>query len=261
MEFDQLNTTVEAQFREYTRRFLRGTEEVVHAIELKLHHSFLVRDEAVGIALSEGMPAEDIACASVAGLLHDFGRFEQYRRYRTFADARSENHALLGIQEIEASGIIDDIDVDDAAIIRIAIERHNRAALGDGLTARSATFAKLIRDADKLDIWRLVTEYYERSDPTFRSRAIEAELPDTDEISSAVVEDVLQGHAVPYRHARTLNDFKLMQMGWVYDLNFRHSFQVVRRRNYLERIYDALPQTPILKQVYNQLRNYVASCS
>ncbi len=250
---------VEQRFKEYVQRYMTGSEDHIHAVELKYRHSFLVRDEAVAIAMSERMSSDDVACASIAGLLHDFGRFEQYERYGTFSDARSENHALLGVREIESTGILNDIDPEDQELIQCAIEQHNRPAVSPELSERCVVFAKILRDADKLDIWRVMTEYYERKDRTFRSRAIELDLPDTAAISPAVLQDVHEGHMVAYHHARTVNDFKLLQMGWVYDLNFRYSFAAVRDRRYLERILEALPKTSEVLGIYERLRTFVAN--
>ena len=253
----ELRDLLEQRFTEYVLRYMTGSEDHIHAVELKYRHSFLVRDESVAIAMSERMSPDDVANASIAGLLHDFGRFEQYERYGTFSDARSENHALLGLREIEACGILNDNDPDDRELIRCAIEQHNRPAISSEISQRCITFAKILRDADKLDIWRVMSEYYERRDRTFRSRAIELDLPDTEEISPAVLRDVLEGHMVAYEHARTVNDFKLLQMGWVYDLSFRYSFETVLQRRYLERILDALPKTPDVLGIYGRLHEYV----
>jgi len=42
-----------------------------------------------------------LAFAEVIAWLHDIGRFEQFDRYRTFADAESENHAQIALRVIE----------------------------------------------------------------------------------------------------------------------------------------------------------------
>ena len=36
--------------------------------------------------------------AEAVALLHDVGRFEQYKRYGTFNDRKSVNHAALGVE-------------------------------------------------------------------------------------------------------------------------------------------------------------------
>jgi hypothetical protein len=39
---------------------------------------------------------------------------------------------------------------------------------------------------------------------------------------------------------KTLNDLKLLQMGWAYDLNFPRSFRLLSERRYLETIRDSI---------------------
>jgi hypothetical protein len=40
---------------------------------------------------------------------------------------------------------------------------------------------------------------------------------------------------------RTLNDFKLLQLGWIYDLNFPVTVKIIKERQYLEAIRKSLP--------------------
>ena len=48
---------------------------------------------------------------------------------------------------------------------------------------------------------------------------------------------------------KTLNDFKLLQIGWIYDVNFGRTFQIVRERGYLERIRESIPD------IFNRVRD------
>ncbi|MBM9520737.1 hypothetical protein JWG39_13020 [Desulforhopalus vacuolatus] len=50
----------------------------------------------------------------------------------------------------------------------------------------------MLRDADNLDIWRVVTEYYQQKDQT-TDTGLELGLPDTPVCSDAVVQDLLAG--------------------------------------------------------------------
>ena len=113
-----------------------------------------------------------------------------------------------------------------------------------------------MRDADKLDIFHLVTSYY-RNNNSGRSAAIELDLPDNSDISEAVVENLKEGHLVSSKHLRTLNDFKLLQMGWVYDINFQPTFQMVHERGYLKAIRDSLPPSNDIDEVFSLLSAYL----
>ena len=62
----------------------------------------------------------------MAALLHDIGRFEQYRRYRTFADSRSENHASLGVKIIKQENLLQGCTAVAADTIIRTVGCHNR---------------------------------------------------------------------------------------------------------------------------------------
>jgi len=98
---------------------------------------------------------------------------------------------------------------------------------------------KIVRDADKIDIWRVVTSYY-RNSGRQRNLALEFDLPDRPHISKPVYEALMKGRLVNMKGLKTLNDCKLLQMGWIYDLNFPRALQIVRENGYLEWIRDAI---------------------
>jgi hypothetical protein len=117
-------------------------------------------------------------------------------------------------------------------------------------------FTKLLRDADKIDIWRVVTDYYRQVDGT-RNGTIELGLPDGPEISDEVCADLKAGRIVRMGDMKTLNDFKLLQMAWIYDVNFPRTFEIVRERGYMEMIRDALPQSEKVAEMYDTIRSYL----
>jgi hypothetical protein len=117
-------------------------------------------------------------------------------------------------------------------------------------------FTKLLRDADKLDIWRVVTDYYQNAGQD-RNNAIELGLRNTPDIADEVYEDLLAEKIVRVGAIKTLNDFKLLQMGWVYDLNFPRTFELVQERGYLEMILSSLPQSEKVLRAYSSVKAFL----
>ena len=117
-------------------------------------------------------------------------------------------------------------------------------------------FSRLLRYADKLDILHLVTSYY-RDYNSGRSAAIELNLPDSSDIFEEVLGNLKEGHLVSSRQLRTLNDFNLLQMGWVYDINFQPTFQMVHERGYLKAIRDSLPPPKDIDEIFSLLSAYL----
>ena len=46
------------------------------------------------------------------------------------------------------------------------------------------------------------------------------------------------------------DDFKLLQMAWVFDMNFVPSLRIFKERGYLEALRDALPDTEAVRKAY-----------
>lgn len=244
-------------FEEYVEKFASPDPSIQAALDLKQAHTRRVCEAILDIGTHEGLSREDLRLAEAAALLHDIGRFEQYKKYRTFSDVRSENHALLGVRVIRENKILEGIDPNSAETIIHAVQYHNRAVIPHSDNGRRIFFTKLLRDADKVDIWRVVTDYYRDSHES-RNQTIELNLPDTPEISDAVCRSLMEGKIVQVGDLRTLNDFKLLQIGWIYDINFLRTFQIVKEREYLEKIREALPETSAcVNRVYERAKNYM----
>jgi hypothetical protein len=164
-------------------------------------------------------------------------------------DGKSENHAELGIKTIEKFGVLDSFDNSDKDVALRAIRYHNRPSLPREETDTVLLFAKLIRDADKLDIWKVVTEYYHREDKS-RNAAVELDLPDTPGFSQEVYRCLTQKRIVNIKDVKNLNDFKLLQIGWIFDVNFHATLRRVKERRYLELIRDVLPESREMDELF-----------
>ncbi|MBN2438116.1 MAG: HD domain-containing protein [Deltaproteobacteria bacterium] len=253
-----LVSSVKAWFEDYIRRFSSDESLVQRNMDLKAEHTRKVCEAILDIGGSLGLSGEDLGLAEASALLHDIGRFEQFRQYRTFMDARSEDHAAIGVKVIQGSGVLDGVEPAAAEILVRVVAYHNRAALPSGENERCLFFLKLLRDADKVDIWRVVTEYYSNGGDGKRNQSIELNLPDTDRISDSVYEALMNGKLVQMADLRTLQDFKLLQIGWIYDVNFPRTFQIVREMKYLEKIRGALPQGSVrIAEIYGRARGFL----
>lgn len=134
-------------------------------IALKVKHTYRVAALCDTVARSEGLSPANVDLAWLCGLLHDIGRFEQLRRWDTFNDARSASHAELGAAELfdsedDAAGNIRRFAAEryEDALIRAAVGQHSAYRLPSSFDARTRLFCNIVRDADKVDIMRVVSE-------------------------------------------------------------------------------------------------------
>jgi hypothetical protein len=249
--------SLRAWFAAFVREYARGDQDLRRNMLLKQSHTNRVCREAIAIGRALGLKAEQLRTIEVIVLLHDVGRFEQYARYRTFSDARSENHAKLTLSILRARRVLDRFNDGTRSLIRRVIAYHNLPRIPSGVKDRSVLlFARLMRDADKLDIWRLVIDYY-NAEPDEKNHAISIGLPDTPGISAEVLADVLAGRIVQSKHLRNLNDFKLFQMGWVFDVNFVPTLRAVKRRKYLQKLRSVLPDLQQADEAHRSATAYL----
>ncbi|MBN1388112.1 MAG: HD domain-containing protein [Bacteroidales bacterium] len=241
-------------FSDYVDAFKKGDPEIQENIELKEDHTRRVCKEILKIGESLGLTEEELNMAEIIALLHDVGRFEQYARYRTFKDSKSENHAELGVKIIEEKEVLKHLNDDIQDLIIKSIRYHNHPTLPGEERESLLFYSRLLRDADKLDIWKVVTDYYSRQDMK-RNTALELELPDSPGYSEEVVRDLKNKKSVHMKNVRNLNDFKLLQAGWVFDINFEPSLEMVKQRRYLEKIREALPETTEIDEIFEFINN------
>lgn len=227
-------------FRLYVQTFRApGYGELEHIV-LKEKHCVRVSAEMIGLGKDMDLDESDLILAGAIGLLHDVGRFEQYSRYGTFVDALSVDHARLGSDIIRNYGILDGVDRYEQEIVHRAIINHSGLELSPDEDERTDFFSKLLRDADKLDIWKVMIDFYSSGGGS-EDEAVGLNLPDNGEISDEVLDDLDEGRSVDAANLRSQSDFKLLQIGWVYDINFAPAMRRILERGYIEKISSFLP--------------------
>ena len=237
---------LEIWFNKYVSGFPEKDPKHRLAYDIKIEHCVRVSQEMEALALHLDHDATSIAMVKTIGLFHDLGRFEQFKRYQTFRDVDSIDHAALACEVINQNQLLDSLPHTESDQILHAIAHHNKKEIPATESIKKDRYLKMIRDADKLDIWRVVCEHYQAGDG---HEAIGLDLPDLPEVSPNVAKTVCDGKLVYMHELKTLNDFKLLQMGWVYDLNFSWSRQAAYGRGYLSSIAKTMPELPLVDQV------------
>ena len=181
-------------------------------MKLKRLHTAKVVENARLIAEGEGFDAPTARACLAAALLHDTGRYEQLRRYGTFRDSDSADHAVLSRDIVVAQGWLAASEA--AQPVLDAVLFHNRRDLPEGLDARTRAVAQTVRDADKLDIFRVLEDQIATTDWRHDCRAF-WNLPTTARPNPAVLAAIRAGRPVDYQNIASLADFVLIQVGWM----------------------------------------------
>ena len=247
---------LEKWFDKYTDSFKTDDTAVWQNIDLKINHTKNVCKETREISQALNLNGDQKIIAETVALLHDIGRFEQFSRYKTFADNKSENHSLLAEKIIEENKLLDDVDINTKKIILDAIKNHNKKNISENDDENTLLFSKIIRDADKLDNFRVILEH-RQMEKKEKNSAITLDLPDGIVLTNEIYEKLINGETINYEDLKTSLDFKLIYLSWIYDINFQHSLIKIREKKYLEAIYDGLPHDTRIKELFNKIQNFI----
>lgn len=243
-------------FDAYTRTFVLDDRDGQKNIDLKVAHTLRVCGLIVRIAEGESLGSHETCIAETAALFHDIGRFPQYRQYRTFRDSISVNHGRLGADVLRQEHILDHLSRETQASIINAVQFHNAFAIPALDSEDQLRLLRMVRDADKLDIWSIFIGFSEGDCADIPSEAGMG-LPDLPDYSEEVLRDIDRGHTALMTHLRTLNDFKMMLMSWVYDINFSASIRLLAEQDYINRLAALLPRTEALDRTRASLLSYM----
>ena len=245
--------SIRTWFDGYVAGFVGAGDGLKPLHEMKRDHTLRVVTDAKEIAEELGWTERDVRTGEAIALLHDAGRFSQVSEFKTFSDRDSVNHAERARDVVLEAGVLDPLEPDERKCIFEGILYHNRFSVPEDILPGHVRFAQLIRDADKLDIYDVAQE-------AVRSGAIEkhpeiAIHVDLDlGVSGSILAEVGARKLGSYAHMKTLGDFLLVQMSWIYDLNFVPTFRRVRDRKVLERITELLPDSPEVIAVVSKVQ-------
>lgn len=225
-------------------------------IEMKEQHTSNVCKDILLVGRGSGLSKEELLIAETVALFHDIGRFPQYAQYKTFRDSLSVNHGELGVEILLESGILKRLSVHEQEIITQAVKFHNAFKIPKVIGHDAALFLKLIRDADKLDIWRVFIEHYATPGED-QASAVGFNAPDIAECSKEVLECFQKGQTVSLAQVKTLNDVKLLQLTWIFDINFPATLKIIRERDYIKRFSLYLPDTGEIREALDHLKEYI----
>jgi HD superfamily phosphodiesterase len=243
-------------FADYVSAFYTDDYDDNLALNVKKGHTMRVCENIVMIGRKLDMSKHDLIIAETIALFHDLGRFKQFKEYGTYNDMISANHARLGLREMAAHKVLSICLKAEKELIIKAVNYHNSLKLPSGENERTLHFIRLIRDADKLDIWKVFLEFFHEKNNR-QNNIFMLDLPDEPEYSNEFIEALQRQTMASMKDMKTLNDFKLLQIGWVYDLNFVPAVQVVQSHNIIERIEALLPQSKEITEAVSHAKEYV----
>jgi hypothetical protein len=218
-------------FETYVNNYDASAEK----IRLKIEHTYRVAGLCQQIAVSAGFDENDINIAWFTGLLHDVGRFEQLRRYGTFMDAESIDHAEFGADLLFREGLIRNF-IDDASydgLLEKAVRYHSAYRLPTDLTDYERRFANLLRDADKIDILKVNVDF-----PLEEIYNVTTYELKNCTVTPKVMDAFYGEHAVLRSLKKTPVDNVVGHISLMYELTYPVSYRLVKQQGFLDKLMD-----------------------
>ncbi|MBR4642192.1 MAG: HD domain-containing protein [Selenomonadaceae bacterium] len=241
----------------YMKSFYSDDAQVQQGILIKEKHTGYVTANCVELAKFLKLSTHDTHLAEIIGLFHDVGRFRQYSIYKTFNDADSEDHADLALKVIDELDFFKELTASDYDLVKFAIQNHNKKTIAPTDDERKLLFAKLIRDADKLDIYRVLEPFLAQENVDKMPQFIKSRGNLVAEISPDFVENFVTGEQADYTKIRTNGDRKIVRLMWIYDVNFSWTMKKIVERGYIEKIVSNLPPDERVAEGVRRLRLHV----
>lgn len=262
-------------FAEYVRNYDPSDEK----IKLKIDHTYRVAGLCQRIAESLGLSEPDVDIAWLLGMLHDIGRFEQIRRFGTFNDVQSVDHAEFGADLLFKEGLIrkfaegyyeecelarsgneeaeqiiknNEHHNKDTGLLELAIRQHNKYRVKEDLTERQRMFCDILRDADKVDIFKVNADI-----PMEIIYDVTTEELKSGVISKEVLESFYKRETVLKSVRKSAVDHIVGHISLLFELVYKESYRQTKEQGYVYKLLDFKSDVPEVNAEFYNMRKYV----
>lgn len=262
-------------FAEYVRNYDPSDEK----IKLKIDHTYRVAGLCQRIAESLGLSEPDVDIAWLLGMLHDIGRFEQIRCFGTFNDVQSVDYAEFGADLLFKEGLIrkfaegyyeecelarsgneeaeqiiknNEHHNKDTGLIEMAIRQHNKYRVKEDLTERQRMFCDILRDADKVDIFKVNADI-----PMEIIYDVTTEELKNGVITKEVLESFYKKETVLKSVRRSAVDNIVGHISLLFELVYKESYRQAKEQGYVYKLLDFKSDVPEVNAEFDDMRKYV----
>lgn len=230
IDFEQANIAFKEYLKDFNLEYGKN--------KLKVKHTYGVINASEYISKKLLLNDEDVKLAKLIALLHDIGRFEQIKNFDCFIDNELIDHAILGNEILFNNNLIRKFIKDEQYdnIISKAILNHNRLSIENDLNDKELLHAKIIRDADKIDNFRVkATEDFENI-----MDKVSKEILENDTISEKIFNNFMNDKIIVKEERNTYMDFWVSYIAFIFDFNYLYGLEYIYEKNYINTIVDRL---------------------
>ena len=237
------------QFEKFTNSY----KQYGDPITLKIKHTRRVTKITEEIVKSLKLNEEEKEIAELCGLLHDIGRFEQYKEYKTYDDQKSLDHGDLGYKILKEKDYLSVYTTNEKykeSLLK-SVKYHNKYRISKNLSKQDKLFCNIARDADKLDILYLYVN------GTFKVNS------EGKKIGKEAMTALRNHESVVIKNGHNKADFLSVCLGFTFDFNFRYSFESLKKKNTMNIIIDKMKEKGSLEfqkqleEIRTIINNYI----
>ena len=209
-------------------------------IHNKYYHSIRVANIMYYLAYKLNLRMDEQRLAYIIGIFHDLGRFREVVRSNRFNNLIFD-HGAYSNKILYNDGLINKIDIDDDKhlTIRKAIYYHNKQNLGNDLNIDEELYAKLIRDADKIDILSM--------------RVTGKRLKFTKTVNQVVLNNFFNDETINIKDIKSSSDSVLLYLSFIRDLSFDESYNYVIDRGYLNSLINIIDVDDDMIDIFDEI--------
>ncbi len=223
------------------KKYLENYDIEDDKVKLKVTHTYGVVKASEYLSDKLNLDEENKVLAKIIALLHDIGRFEQTKMSKDIYDKADKmffDHAEYGVKILFEENLIrqfiDDDKYDD--IIYKSILNHNKLEIEDGLEENTLLHAKIIRDADKIDNFRVkLTESFKVLLGTDDTDKIY-----NDTISDKIYNDFMSEKLININDNKTCLDRWCGYIAFIFDMNFEDSLKYLKENDLVNKCFDRI---------------------
>ena len=214
------------------KKYLENYDVNDGRVKLKVVHTYGVVEISGYLAKKLNLSKEDTELAKLIALLHDIGRFEQSKAGNgtlDIADEKLFDHAEYGVKVLFEDNLIRNFLEDSSYdnIIYKAILNHNKIQIEDGLTEKELLHTKIVRDADKIDNFRVKQIDYISSQ----------------NITEKIYKDFMNEKLINIRENKTCLDRWSGYIAFIFDMNFDASLKYLKEHDAVNKCFDRIKYT------------------
>nr|WP_255447795.1 HD domain-containing protein [Ancylomarina sp. 16SWW S1-10-2] len=225
-------------------------------INLIKEHAFRVEENVMELATTIDLDESDLFLLKISAVLHDIGRLEQLVKSGTYVDDEESNHIQIGLKVIEEHEVLSVLNERERQLVVDCVNNYDTNKLPEVEDDQFLTLIYLLRDADRIDVLRIVSDYYTHKKVYPNSR-LDMDLKDTPGISKKIYKAVMNDKVANRDDVQNLNDLKLSQMSWIFDMNNKKSFKMISEGGYVKSIFETLSKSDDVIDMYRNMKIFM----